>query len=204
MMAQFVHCQLRQKLLTEWHLANGITSFLIAVFVDPQSVLVHMVWCIRLDLWFGGQLAVLPVLNQLIAIACFGFNPGGQEFRQQRGFVFLVLWENIFDCLHHFPLSMETEFAQLRNIILGLQQVLEIIITFIRRQFVGDNQLLLADLRKVFVAQKMDGEAHSRGAIFKQGGAAGIHSIGGGFRRCAGNHVPGALVFGQFVAIAPG
>ncbi|MNP41470.1 hypothetical protein D3C76_1351750 [compost metagenome] len=79
-----------------------------------------------------------------------------------------VLWENVFDGLHQFPLGMQAEFANIGNIIFGLQQVLEVNIPLIDHQFVGDDLLLLADLRKVFIAQQMDGEADSRGAIFKQ------------------------------------
>lgn len=75
---------------------------------------------------------------------------------------------------------MQAELANISNVIFGLQQVLEVNISLIGRQFVGDDLLLLADLRKVFVTQQVDGEADSRGAVFKQAGAAGICGISGG------------------------
>ncbi len=138
--------------------------------------------------------------------------------------MFFILRENVFNGLHQFPLSLQGKFAQIRNVIFSLQQVLEVNILLINRQFVGDDLLILADLRKVFVAQQMHGEADSRGAIFKQGGVASVCGISGGYRCCreiriaggrrgkggfilmcvAGDHVPGALVVGQGVAITPG
>ncbi len=172
----------------------------------------------------GGQFSAEPVFYQLIAITCFGFNPARHKSSQQRGFVFFILRENVFNGLHQFPLGVQAELAHIRNAIFGLQQVLEVNILLISCQFVGDNLLRLADFRKVFVTQQMHGEAYSRGAIFKQGGAYGVCGISGGYRcgrkiriagghrgegcfilwRGTGDHVPGALVVGQAIAIAPG
>ena len=139
--------------------------------------------------------------------------------------MFFILRENVFDSLHQFPLSVKAEFAHIRNFIFGLQQVLEINICLIHSQFVGDDLLFLADLRMIFVAQQMDGEADRRGAVFKLGGVGRINGIRGRYGRgreiCivdgaglgkvgfilwrgAGDHVPGTLVVSQLIAIAPG
>ena len=112
--------------------------FGLAVLVDLDAVISSAILT-RCNVGTAGgfsfehlQLTAAPVFYQLVTVAGIRVHPVRHKCSDHPELVLFILYKDVFNRLNHFPLSIQAELANFRNIIFSQQQVLVIDIAFVQ------------------------------------------------------------------------